>query len=131
MMTLLILVFSFQVASNDSESVDQLGLISVSAGDFTEKLKTYQPVLIDIRTPEEYAEGHLPNSLNMDFNSQEFVSAIDQLDRESFYAIYCRSGRRSGRALELMERKGFKNVIELSGGINAWRTNDATHDRGR
>lgn len=77
-------------------------------------------VLIDVRTPEEYAEGYIENSILIDFHAENFKDELKKLDKNINYSIYCRSGNRSAQALEIMEDLGFKNVYDLSGGIIAW-----------
>jgi rhodanese-related sulfurtransferase len=76
--------------------------------------------LIDVRTPAEYAEGHLEGAELIDFYSPDFRSRIDALPRDGIYLLYCRSGNRSGQAVALMLELGFENVAHLSGGIGAW-----------
>ena len=78
-------------------------------------------VILDVRTPAEYAEGHIAGAVNIDFYSSEFEEMVKALDRDDTYFIYCRSGNRSGQARNLMEGLGFAEVYNLSGGINAWQ----------
>jgi len=81
-------------------------------------------VIIDIRTPEEYAGGHIEDAINMDFYAEDFDEKLDELDRDKTYLIYCQSGNRSGKARDLMEAMGFQEVYNLIGGIARWeRTN--------
>ncbi len=75
--------------------------------------------LIDVRTPEEYAEGHIPGARNIDIEGDAFVSSIEALDHSAPYFVYCRSGNRSGQAVAFMKQQGFTNITELSGGILA------------
>ena len=77
--------------------------------------------LIDVRTPEEYAEGHIEGAVLMNVMEEEtFAEGIDSLSSEHTYYIYCRSGRRSQSAALQMAQKGLK-VIDLQGGYNAWQ----------
>jgi phage shock protein E len=80
-------------------------------------------VLIDIRTPEEYNEGHIENAINIDYYANDFSNQINSLDKEKTYYIYCRSGSRSGNALKIFEDLGFKEVYDLRHGINSWKEN--------
>lgn len=77
-------------------------------------------VLIDVRTPKEYAEGHLAGArlLNV-LEEKAFESEVKTLSDAPTYYIYCRSGRRSQTAAAIMERHGLK-VVDLQGGFNAW-----------
>lgn len=78
-------------------------------------------IIIDIRTPGEYAGGHVENAINIDFYGADFRSEIDMLDRSKTYLIYCASGNRSGQALVMMENDDFLTVYNLGGGISTWR----------
>lgn len=68
-------------------------------------------VLLDVRTPEEYATGHLRNAQNLDFRSPDFASRAALLDPKKTYVLYCASGNRSSKAALLLQGKGFKNVV--------------------
>jgi len=78
--------------------------------------------LIDIRTPEEYGSCHLKGAVPIDFYAQDFKIKLASLPREEKILIYCRSGHRSGMALETMKEMGFLDVQDIAGGINAWRS---------
>ena len=79
-------------------------------------------IVIDVRTEEEFAAGHLPNAINISYLSYDFWDRIEQLDPEANYYVYCRSGRRSVRTCTLMKNGGFKNIFNLDGGLNSWHT---------
>lgn len=70
-------------------------------------------ILLDVRTPEEFAAGHLDGAQLIDFNGGEIPGAIPTLDPEAEYLVYCRSGNRSGQAIELMAAAGFTNLTNL------------------
>lgn len=96
--------------------------IKISAEEFQKKLKEekdYQ--LIDVRTKNEYKEGHIKEALNIDYNSSDFSPLIAQLDKNKPTYIYCLSGGRSSAALKVLQEKGFKEVYELDGGIRKWK----------
>ncbi len=77
-------------------------------------------VVLDVRTPAEFSEGHIEGAVNIDFNSMTFRDDLDKLDKDKKYLIHCHSGNRSGQALDIMEDLGFQEVYDLGGGINAW-----------
>ena len=77
-------------------------------------------VIVDVRTPEEYASGHLANAINIDLEDKSFDSNIATLDKNKKYLVYCRSGRRSAEAAGKMVDIGIYNVYDLSGGITQW-----------
>ena len=78
------------------------------------------PILLDIRTPEEVAEVRIPGAVNIDFYETTFADQIAQLDRDASYVVYCRSGNRSGQAMELFEELEFVDVANVDGGIVSW-----------
>lgn len=67
-------------------------------------------IIIDVRTPAEYSEGHLEGAVNIDVQSPDFDSIISQLPTDGEYFVYCRSGNRSGQAIERMKAAGFTNL---------------------
>lgn len=77
-------------------------------------------VVLDVRTREEFDEGHLPGASQIDFYADDFVEQIQGLDRDVPYFVYCRSGGRSGKTAELMGQLGFGHVTDLDGGVLAW-----------
>jgi rhodanese-related sulfurtransferase len=79
-------------------------------------------VILDIRTPGEYQSGHLQNSILIDFYSKTFLDQINRLDRQKSYLIYCRSGNRSSKSLNLFKELHFLKIYHLSSGINGWNS---------
>jgi len=77
--------------------------------------------VLDIRTPQEFAAGHIAGAKLVDFNSPDFKTRLSELDRSQPYLLHCASGRRSTKALETVQTLGFKEVIHLDGGFNAWK----------
>jgi len=77
-------------------------------------------IIIDVRTPEEYAGGHIERAINLDYYSETFADELNQLDKEKTYLIYCRTDHRSGLALDMMAELGFWEVYNLLGGIEQW-----------
>lgn len=70
-------------------------------------------ILVDVRTPSEYAAGHLEGANLLDLTGGDFAAALPTLDPNAEYAVYCKSGNRSGQAVAMMEAAGFENVIDL------------------
>jgi rhodanese-related sulfurtransferase len=77
-------------------------------------------VLLDIRTPEEYAEARISGSENIDFYDADFAAQLEQLDSDGTYVVYCRSDNRSGQAMGTFRDLGFIEVYEIDGGIVNW-----------
>lgn len=78
-------------------------------------------VILDVRTPEEFTSEHIENAINIDYYSATFKNDLDQLDKNSTYLIYCRSGNRSGNALNVMKDLDFREVYNMLGGIVKWK----------
>ncbi len=77
-------------------------------------------VIIDVRTPEEFNQEHIPGASNIDFRSNNFKEELNGLDKNKTYVIHCRSGARSAQALEMMRELGFREVYNM-GGIIQWK----------
>jgi rhodanese-related sulfurtransferase len=76
--------------------------------------------ILDIRTPQEFASGHLEGAVNIDYYSDSFTQELNALDKSKIYLMYCRSGGRSSSALQSMKSLGFTEVYEMGGGISTW-----------
>jgi phage shock protein E len=72
-------------------------------------------VVIDVRTPEEFAEGHLAGAVNIAVEAADFAERIDDLDHAGAYLVYCRSGRRSAIAADAMAQAGFTDIVDAGG----------------
>ena len=92
---------------------------NVEKGTFKALMQNEYP-LIDVRTPQEYDEGHIEKASNIDFNAPDFNERISKLDKEQPFLIYCAAGGRSAKAAALMQSFGFKKVYELNGGYRTW-----------
>lgn len=96
-------------ASMPEQTATQSGAMSQEAADTS----VVDLTIIDVRTPEEYAEGHLEGAINIDIYAPDFEKQIKALDPSGNYAVYCRSGNRSSAAVALMEESGFAQVKDL------------------
>ena len=110
-----ILGFMGCTAQNGSsiDSKEAYGLIKVDSN----------IAILDVRTAKEFADGHVAGAVNIDVNQADFAQKIDQLDRSKTYIVYCRSGRRSSKAVGIMATKGFKNLYNISDGFLGWNKN--------
>lgn len=100
---------------------DNDNIVSVSAPEFDTKIKTDSVQLLDVRTPQEYAEGHIEGALNINVQSDDFQQMAEkELSKDSTILVYCRSGRRSMDAAWILTRLGYR-VINLKGGIIEWK----------
>jgi len=115
-----ILVLLLFTATHFLSAQDTAG-VAISVNKFERKIKKRNAVVMDVRTPEEYKSGFIPKALNYNvLDSVNFVQSVQLLDKNKKYFIYCKSGRRSGKALMMMKQMGFSDLHHLSGGITAW-----------
>ena len=98
-------------------SSDATAVSTVDATQFLQVVAEPEVTVIDVRTPEEYASGHLAGAVNLDVEDPGFAAAVQTLDPEQAFAVYCRSGRRSAVAADAMAGAGFSQVTNLSGGL--------------
>lgn len=96
-------------------------IISVSASEFNKEIKNDSVQLVDVRTPQEYAESHIAGAININVQSEDFRQMVKKdLSKHSTVLVYCRSGKRSLKAAGILTRLGYK-VINLKGGIIEWK----------
>lgn len=98
-------------------SADSGATTTVSTQQWLDTAEAPGVVVIDVRTPAEYAAGHVDGAVNIDVESADFATRVQQLDPEGAYALYCRSGNRSGAAADQMADLGFTDVTNLDGGV--------------
>jgi len=104
--------------TNDSGSNEPK---TINKEKFDEQAKDSNTRIMDVRTPEEVSEGYIVGTtLFNDINDSNFETNLDKLDKSKNYIVYCKSGGRSSRAVEIMREKGFKHVVDLEGGISNW-----------
>jgi rhodanese-related sulfurtransferase len=78
-------------------------------------------VVLDVRTPPEFAEGHISGATNIDFNADDFAANLAKLDPTKQYLLHCKSGNRSSKALTVMQGQGFRNIVHMTDGFDAWK----------
>lgn len=105
---------------DDADSGTGIRLVSAQAGADIANNPPEDLVILDVRTPEEFAEGHLDGAIMIDFYRDDFADRLAGLDPNVPYLLYCRSGNRSGQTASIMSDLGFTNVADVDGGILAW-----------
>ena len=113
--------FAFIIAAcNNSGSGQQLQ--QVDAKTFSEKIhEQNNPVILDVRTPQEFGGGYIAGAINIDYNAGNFMEKAGKLDKNETIYVYCLAGSRSADAAKEMRESGFKNIVELKGGILKWK----------
>ena len=94
--------------------------VLVSAQEFYQQTNNTKVQLVDVRTPKEFSQGHLKNAQNIHLYDQDFKQRINTLDKNQPVYVYCKAGSRSAEAVEIMKASGFKTIVELNGGADAW-----------
>lgn len=105
------LIFVFALLFSLAQSA-----LKVNSIEFKAQYFKYRGQLIDVRTPYEYADGHIENARNIDVSVATFETEIDKLDKDQAVFIYCGIGIRSAKAAAILRKKGFKYVYDLDGG---------------
>lgn len=88
----------------------------ITAAEFQDQIDKQPGVVIDVRTQDEYDQGHVASvDYHLDLLNGDFESSLDSLDKDKTYYLYCRTGNRSGQAADLMKQNGFENVYNIGG----------------
>ena len=98
----------------------QTSFVKVLEKENFQVLMQQESQVIDVRTPEEYALGYIKGAILIDYKASDFQATISALNRNVTYLIYCRSGKRSGKASKIVDSLGFKNIYDLKGGYMNW-----------
>jgi rhodanese-related sulfurtransferase len=113
---LLFLISSLAACTAQTKNVFK----KVDVTTFKKGLTNKDVQLIDVRTPEEFRAGHIENAILIDYYSENFKTKIQKLDKEKPVYVYCKSGYRSGNSAIIFRDLGFKKVVDLDGGYDAW-----------
>lgn len=109
-----------KVDSTPAAATEKAIAENLNTDQFYEKLQTETGQIVDVRTPEEFAQGHLPDAINLDFRNPDFEKNLSQLDPNTPVFVYCASGNRSSQAMHVMEQKGFKTIYNHKGYFSDW-----------
>lgn len=117
----LIGTLSISFTSCMSQTTDKVAITKVTPAEFKAKMTQEKNAqLVDVRTPQEFAAGHIDGALNINFLGEDFATQIQKLDKNRPVLLYCKSGVRSSKAASAMEQMGFKEMYNLDGGYLAW-----------
>ncbi len=122
--TILVIIFLMGLILPSCQAAQDQHITAVSPSEAAELIARHQGdadfVILDMRTPGEYHSGHIKDAIMIDYYSKSFVDEIGRLDREKTYLVYCRSGNRSARSMDLLKKLQFKNIYHLATGIISW-----------
>lgn len=109
-------LFVVQACGEDESENENASVQNISAAEFQQQEEKQPGMIIDVRTQEEYDEGHLANvDAHYNLLNGDFEVRLNSLDKDETYYLYCRTGNRSGQAAELMVENGFDNVYNIGG----------------
>lgn len=124
-----ILVLLLMAGSYFSEAMAQK-VVQVSSVETNQLLtKNKSVVVLDVRTPQEFAAGHLKGAINIDIYGQDFYSRIDKLNKKSTYVVYCRTHNRSTATVNYMKQNGFALVYQMMDGFPGWAGNKLPYEK--
>ena len=111
------LIYFIIIISLSLHSQDEIK--SINFDEYSSLSKSQDFLIIDVRTPEEYKINRIKNSININFYDEKFIDMFKNINDAKHVLIYCRSGRRSLEAVEILTEKGFSKLYNLKGGILA------------
>ena len=107
-------------ALTSAAPVNPAGFKNLTVDEFAQMATNHTNVVLDVRTPQEFAAGHLPGAQNLDVNGVDFDQRVAALDNSRTYLVHCAAGGRSVTACKAMGHLGFPHLYNLSGGFKAW-----------
>lgn len=115
-----VLVVMMSLNSCIKKQVDGVQVVDIST--YERQLKQPEIQLIDVRTPEEFSEGHIENAKNINIMENDFDAQVAHLDKTKPVMVYCKSGGRSAKASARLKELGFTTITDLEGGITNWNS---------
>ncbi|SHJ23737.1 rhodanese-like domain-containing protein [Aquimarina spongiae] len=119
----LALIFTLPLVGCNNSSDDGTTVELITVEEMDSLLKLGEVKLIDVRTPQEFAQGHIESAINIDFRNENFEELIAKVDKTKPVAVYCGKGGRSGKCSSFMKKAGFTKIYDLDGGITEWKFN--------
>lgn len=114
---LILLLITVSTITN-AQQKQKVELVAPAA--FEKKMSAQKGQVIDVRTPKEFKSGHIAGAVNLHVYDKDFEQRVDKLDKNKPVYVYCKAGSRSAEATETLKGKGFKTIVELDGGMDAW-----------
>ena len=117
----LMLIFLGLTTAACQQKISEEAIVLLNPEEYKQAIAEKNIQLVDIRTLKEYKGGYIKNAKNIDFYAKDFVQQMSVLDKKKPVYIYCHSGGRSNRASYRLIKAGFSKVVDLKGGITAWK----------
>lgn len=118
-LTILLFVAVLSISCNTKSKSDSISVITPT--EFKEKSVNH--TIIDVRTPQEFSEGHIDGAVNINFFDKTFLDQMAKYEKNEPLFVYCKSGNRSGQASKKIADFGFTKIYDLEGGILYWMKN--------
>ena len=118
--TLIIITMLSFIYCSDTKKQDESVAKDVTVEEFKKLVDSSKGLLLDVRTPDEFNEGHIMEAVNINFYDKDFAQQVEKLDKMKPVYVYCRSGGRSGKTKDLLHKKGFTEIYNLEGGFLSW-----------
>jgi phage shock protein E len=112
---------SLLAAEQSSPSTAEKSVKHVDAKEAQKLVMEKKVVVIDVRTPKEFSEGHIAGATNIDFRAEDFGKRIGQLDKNKAYLVHCAAGGRSTQSLATFKKQEIRSIYHLDGGFNGWK----------
>jgi rhodanese-related sulfurtransferase len=113
LITLLSLITTITLSAADA-------VTHVKAPEAAKLVQEKKATVLDVRTPEEFKEGHIEGAKNVDFKSPDFAAKLKEMDKSQPYLVHCRAGGRSTSSLKVLKELGFEKIFHLDDGLSAW-----------
>ncbi|MFK7793987.1 MAG: rhodanese-like domain-containing protein [Gammaproteobacteria bacterium] len=116
------IILLLTACNSDPEETLNSGITVQTANEMITKNKNV--VILDVRTPKEFARGHISGAVNISIHDPAFPQKASKLDNDKTYIVHCAVNPRGGRgdkSIDIMTKLGFSNLLSMDGGINAWK----------
>ncbi|MGY3792803.1 rhodanese-like domain-containing protein [Aquimarina sp. 433] len=117
----IVMIFSVLFINCKDQNKDTAIVELITVEEMDSLLEMEKVQLVDVRTPQEYADGHIEGAINIDFTDENFETLLSEVDKTKPVAVYCGRGGRSGKCSAYMKKAGFTKIYDLDGGITEWK----------
>jgi len=120
-LTILLLLFAVTIITASAQSGTKTEVNSTDVSELLKKNKNL--VILDVRTAEEFNEGHIKGAINIDVRQLDFAAKVEKLNKNAKYLVHCRTNHRSTMAVNQMMQSGFKTIYQMMDGFAGWSAN--------
>ena len=117
----LLLGCSSAVIRAEDKPTEKSTVLKLDVEQFDRKRHDSDAVVLDVRTANEFQEGHVPGAVNLDIHDPQFAEKLKALDKSKTYLVHCAKGYRSGLASAQMSKIGFEHLFDFNGGFVSWQ----------